>query len=544
MPRFRIRDGRVERLNSEGDVVPSGNDAQPPAALPDGWRGVLAVEEELTGDDRMFAAEALRLDEVSGVLPLDWARERREGHDGAVTIGTIDRAWREGSQVWGEGRFDLGSEEGREAARRVGDGQALAPSVDLDRVDVEVQVVSRLLADEGFILADEVAVEESVEQETPEPVDVGDGEEREVVFEWSPGDEVLVVRSAELRGATLVSIPAFTSTTIEPVYGYVLPASDSGGEDTDEAVAASSAVDTLPSRAWFDDPRLDEPTPLTVEPSGRVFGHIATWGTCHTGMPGACVEPPQSSSGYAYFHTGEVDTDLGEPVAVGRLTVDTTHAGRRLGATDTVAHYEHSGNAVAFVRAGEDRYGIWVAGSVSPRATSEQVATLRAHPPSGDWRRIGGSLELVAVLAVNSPGFPVPRARALVAGGSVQSLQRSAVDVEHAPATPQGRRSDAESALLARLATREAREVAGRVRATAAARLVERVGQYGCNCGGRRIDPATGRRTSGRQVADGNDGRGWEYVAPDGETTHFTIRHGAQLEVMRRGGVGTVRPAS
>jgi hypothetical protein len=41
---------------------------------------------------------------------------------------------------------------------------------------------------------------------------------------------------------------------------------------------------------------------------------------------------------------------------------------------------------------------------------------------SGDWRRIGGNLELVAALAVNVPGFPVPRPRGLVASGSMQSL--------------------------------------------------------------------------------------------------------------------------
>ena len=60
----------------------------------------------------------------------------------------------------------------------------------------------------------------------------------------------------------------------------------------------------------------------------------------------------------------------------------------------------------------------------------------------------------------------------------------------------------------------------------------------GCGCGG-RVDPQTGRRV----VADGNDGNGWEYVAPDGTVMHFAIKHGAQLERTRRGGVGTVRPA-
>lgn len=42
---------------------------------------------------------------------------------------------------------------------------------------------------------------------------------------------------------------------------------------------------------------------------------------------------------------------------------------------------------------------------------------------SGDWRKIGSSLELVGILAVNTPGFPVPRARAgLVAGAQVSLI--------------------------------------------------------------------------------------------------------------------------
>src|SRR3546814_15766592 len=41
---------------------------------------------------------------------------------------------------------------------------------------------------------------------------------------------------------------------------------------------------------------------------------------------------------------------------------------------------------------------------------------------SGDWRKVGAGMELVAVLGVNVPGFPIPRTRALVAGGQMQSL--------------------------------------------------------------------------------------------------------------------------
>jgi hypothetical protein len=50
----------------------------------------------------------------------------------------------------------------------------------------------------------------------------------------------------------------------------------------------------------------------------------------------------------------------------------------------------------------------------------EQIRALRASAPSGDWRPIKGRLELVAVLQVNVPGFPM--ARAQVASGYVTAL--------------------------------------------------------------------------------------------------------------------------
>jgi len=169
--------------------------------------------------------------------------------------------------------------------------------------------------------------------------------------------------------------------------------------------AAPPAVVRMSS---FKNPNLAGPTPLTVV--GReVFGHIAKWGTCHIGIDKVCVEPPKSKQDYAYFHLGSVVTDEGE-IAVGRLTLGTGHADLRLSASATTAHYDNTGTAVAMVRAGEDDHGIWVAGVVCDGVSDEQVRTLMAAGGiSGDWRSIGGSLELVAALAVNVPGFPVPR---------------------------------------------------------------------------------------------------------------------------------------
>lgn len=161
--------------------------------------------------------------------------------------------------------------------------------------------------------------------------------------------------------------------------------------------------------AWLNDPKFTQATPFTVLASGQVFGHIAKWGTCHIGMSGECVQPPHSPSKYAYYHLGEVETDEGR-VACGSLTLGTGHADLSLSFAGTKAHYDHTGTVVAKVRAGEDEHGIWVAGGLCEGVSDEQRRTLMASGGiSGDWRKIGGHLELVAGLAVNVPGFPVPR---------------------------------------------------------------------------------------------------------------------------------------
>lgn len=180
------------------------------------------------------------------------------------------------------------------------------------------------------------------------------------------------------------------------------------------AAALNEATHPLPPASAFQDPKLPGPTPLTVTADGRVYGHLAAWGTCHTAFPGTCVVPPKSKRQYAYFHTGALDTDGGE-LAVGRVSIGGGHADTRHGFQAAAEHYDSTSTAAAFVRAGEDKYGIWLAGVLAPGV---QPADLKPYPPSGDWRRIGGQLELVHALAVNSGGFPQPRA-SMVAGAQM-----------------------------------------------------------------------------------------------------------------------------
>jgi hypothetical protein len=187
---------------------------------------------------------------------------------------------------------------------------------------------------------------------------------------------------------------------------------------------------------WFRDPQLDGPTPVTVTPEGRVFGHIATWDTAHVGMPGKNVRPPRSRADYGYFNTGVVEADdngTAVDVSAGRLTLDTGHAPLTSDASDAASHYDNTGTVVANVTAGEDAHGIWFSGAVAPGVDDLKRHKLKSSSVSGDWRPIDGSLELVAALMVNSGGFPIPRARVasaaelvpLVAAGIVPNPQES-----------------------------------------------------------------------------------------------------------------------
>lgn len=198
---------------------------------------------------------------------------------------------------------------------------------------------------------------------------------------------------------------------------------------------------------WFRDPQLDGPTPVTVTPEGRVYGHIATWNTSHVGMPGKNVKPPRSMHDYNFFNTGVVEADDAGTlvdVSAGRLTLDTGHAPLTSDATDAAAHYDNTGSVVANVTAGEDAHGIWFSGAVAPGIDDLKRHKLKSSSVSGDWRPIDGSLELVAALMVNSGGFPIPRARVASATELVPLVAAGIVPnpAQEEPAMPEIKKGD------------------------------------------------------------------------------------------------------
>nr|DAO86649.1 MAG TPA: minor head component F [Caudoviricetes sp.] len=216
---------------------------------------------------------------------------------------------------------------------------------------------------------------------------------------------------------------------------HAKPNKHSAGIDTFDALVASAAP-VHPPAQWFTNPSLDGPTGITVTEEGRIYGHLALWDTCHIASgPGQCTTAPRSQTEYAYFHTGAILTDDNQELAVGHLTLGTGHAAPDKTVRGTMAHYDNTGLAVADVRAGEDEYGIWVAGAVRPHVSPEDIRTLRSSPLSGDWRRVQGNLELVAALAVNVPGFPVPRTKGATKNKSMYSLVAAGV-IPPAPSTP------------------------------------------------------------------------------------------------------------
>lgn len=398
-------------LASEGDLPPEHQPGEslperhpsplPPAPVETAgekrWTASFAPEGVPTDDGREFAPGSITWRDLP--LSLMAMTKTADGHDGAEVAGRIDRIWREGNMIRGEGVFD-DSEFGVEIARMVAEGMLRGISVDIAPKQVEVTI------DED-------------------------------------GNQVYLVTEAVIGCVTVCPFPAFAEASISLVasageIGDVWTYTSQGGivvtQAEDETLAdlvefAASPLPEVPSltasaahmapvsppAAWFDNPELAELTPLVVTGDGRVYGHLAAFDQCHIGIPGICTTAPHSDAGYDYFHLGQVECDDGELVTVGKVTLGTGHADASLGFRAAIDHYDHTGTVVADVCAGEDDFGIWVAGAVRPDVDAARVRELRAAPLSGDWRRINGHLELIAALAVNVPGFPIPRTRALVA---------------------------------------------------------------------------------------------------------------------------------
>lgn len=388
--RHATRSDAVGELKSVVDQammdLAAADDIDPGAA---GARFHMWFEEgEQTVDKRILDPQSVNFNRPAP-WPVMCMTENPEfgGHAGAFIAGVIDQGTREGSTLHFYGNFDAGGEGGKEAERLVRDGVLSWWSPDIGDASVDTEVIEE--DEDGF-----------------------------------PTDFLDHLTEGTFLGGTICPMQAITSARIEIVGEGTAEVDaeepdDADAETDDEPEAEAAKADVVPLVAaappvkppaeWFEDPKLEGPTPLTVTDDGRVYGHIAQWGVCHTGMQDRCVLAPHSAADYAYFLTGSLETEEGETVRVGQLTMGTGHADLHLRHAAAKAHYDGGPGAVqaADVNLGEDEHGIWCAGAARPDLTDEQLREFRALAISGDWRDIAGNMELVAALSVPVPGFPV-----------------------------------------------------------------------------------------------------------------------------------------
>ncbi len=241
------------------EPVPEAVVEQPPQLLT--WStppGIaLAFENQQTGDGRVFAPGSLYWE--GSQWPLQYADEMNGGHEGARLAGAIFSMGRDEARLTGDGVLYLTQEAGAESAMLLAQGAPLGVSVDLD--DVSMQLIDATggegydlaasgftahlatasvlpLPDGGWRLTGETAqhftasgtgtVGESSRVDIVVGSDgrvpaaafeitaaAGDsGDIGVVVEEQRSGDYLMRITRARVRGATLVTIPAYANATI------------------------------------------------------------------------------------------------------------------------------------------------------------------------------------------------------------------------------------------------------------------------------------------------------------------------------------------
>lgn len=324
-----------------------------------------------TSDGRMLAKD-IEFSVRTPPLPMMWTKQTGYGHEDAFTVGVIESARVDGDTIRGSGYW-LNTTEADEAFNEASH-KVSRPSVDLARTE--------------WKLTDEDGNEITEEQWWDMPIDA---------------KVIQTITAAELIGTTMVATPAFGDTMIE----------FTGERESRDAALVASAAEAFRPRVYaasmFADPQLSGPTLPTMDPeTGHIFGHLACFGACHRSIQSECVVAPRSRTGYSMFHTSPaVRLDDGTSLPVGRLTVGSGHAPDHVSGQVAAAHYDTAGTCFALVRVGEDQHGIWFSGVAAPWASAEQIEMGLSAPLSGDWRDFGQGLELVAALAVNTPGFAV-----------------------------------------------------------------------------------------------------------------------------------------
>lgn len=407
-----VGEGRPEIIANV--ITVSGPQIITAAADGEGWHAV-ALVEGVTWQGREFAPGSISTRPLT--LPLMYMTENGQGgHEGARLCGAILTASRDDkSRIITTGIYDDG-EDGQEAARL---GTPDSSGVQMLRwVSSDIEVVD---------------YEEVYDPNTDE-----------IWFRCTNGN---------LMGQTMCPFPWYASCVIAP-QSIPLPdaieqgeamagelavgnsgvggnrqGANSGPTGTPLAIAACAnwSDDNLPPIQYFSNPNLTRPTLPTIDENGRVYGHIARWDIPHIGYQGQQRYAPKSQSNYAYFMTGQTRAvdENGTPTEIrtGRLVLNTTHPDDpNLPYNLASHHYDHTGACVADIIVGEDEIGIWYSGAVRQGVNETQYRVLSSSGAvSGDWRPIGNDLEMVGLLVVNAPGFPI--------GALAASLTAAAISI-------------------------------------------------------------------------------------------------------------------
>jgi hypothetical protein len=426
-------------------VIPGGMDLGPAFTIPVG-----VIEGQETGDGRGIALEALEWG--TGPWPLMGLATATHDpmgfdmNDPSVLCGRIDSLTRAGGEqgtqiISAKGNF-LSNDDGMYFADLIGQMGRVGISADISVDEAEETITG--MDEFGWPIFASTLTKGTVQGFTVVPFPAFEG--AYIIL----GDGTTVPDIPQ-KVAEQLPVPASVTAGGNLVH-YMAPAEcEPCMNGIDVLVASGGPV--KPPKAWFLNPmfaegdgRLKEiftgrgakkvggqfACPQTITEDGEVYGHLAPWSVCHSGFPGQCVTAPSSKANYAHFlRDGQkVMTAEGEQVTVGVLTFHGGHAssGRGLSPAAAMAHYDNTATAWADVVTGEDAYGVWFHGAVRPSVTDEQLREVRSASLSGDWREIGGNLELVAVLSVNQPGFPVSvvadgRPVSLVAAGTYQMAE-------------------------------------------------------------------------------------------------------------------------
>lgn len=407
------------------------------------WRGLLAPINMPTGDGRRFKEGGVTFRQPP--FGLKWQRVDEAGHDTSVIIGSTD-TMNIGTVKEAIANDWINPDTVKAAKLAPGDlgawgaGEMFDDHPELPRLAEDVA--------EAMLLVEKGLLGPSVDAGAAEAIEVREGSDEPlteadwdaIYAEWEQTGEQpkleMLFTAYEIAAATLVGIPAFAETS-RP---FELIASAAPAEASAPALVAAltAAAPTYPDE-WFANPQLTEVTPITVTADGRVYGHAAEWGVCHVGIPGMCTTAPQTQIDYAMFHRYVQSTPTGI-VSTGRLTTGhgrvgtgctccpgkDDHACDEMTLGQAIDHYDRL-KTLAWIRAGEDEHGIWIAGALAGKLDRDDERVLNRRCVSGDWRDVAGNWELTEVLALAKarPGFPLSvklrngRQTALIAAGGI-----------------------------------------------------------------------------------------------------------------------------